>query len=173
MWNFRRHFSVGYTCVCVGVAGKTASLNFIRTLPGGNKQTGICIKQMVSGAIRVETQQSTKPTYRWNFSGYKLGQNKWKIWAPPPPISMMKKKKRVSVCARTHHWNGGRGGLFLILFCPRFNLGQNKWKIWAPPLSPSPHFNDKKKVRFGLRAELIIEMGGGGGLFLILFCPRS
>ena len=33
---------------------------------------------------------------------------------------------------------------------------------------PSPHFNDKKKVCFGLR-ELIIDMGGGGFINLVPF----
>ena len=46
--------------------------------------------------------------------------------SPPSPHFNDEKKKRVLVCARIHHWYGGRGVLFLILFCPRLNLGQNK-----------------------------------------------
>ena len=38
---------------------------------------------------------------------------------PPSPHFNDEKKKRVLVCARTHHWYGGRRVLFHILFCPR------------------------------------------------------
>ena len=43
-----------------------------------------------------------------------------KFESPLPPFQWWK-KKRVLVCARIHHWYGGRGVLFLILFCPRLS----------------------------------------------------
>ena len=49
-----------------------------------------------------------------------LGQNKWKIWAPPPPISMMKKKKSAFWFAPELVIEMGEGG-----FCFSFYLFQD------------------------------------------------
>ena len=81
---------------------------------------------------------------------------------------MMKTKARFGLRANSSLiW--GEGGFISHFILSKIESRSKQMKNLSPP---SPHFNDENKSAFWFAREFIIDMGGGGGLFLILFCPR-